>query len=64
MKNILIVGDSHAAHLIWGLSFSYPDSNVLQATATGCRPYIGSYGVKKCIDLVNYTFNDFLPLKK
>ncbi len=37
---LLIVGDSHAAHLWPGLHGEGHDWNVLQATQTGCRPVL------------------------
>src|ERR1700730_305893 len=39
--NVLIVGDSYAAHLWSGLQTSYPSINFLQATAAACIPIIG-----------------------
>ncbi len=36
--NILIIGDSHAAHLWAGYAKTYPNYNVMQATAVGCKP--------------------------
>ncbi len=38
--NVLLLGDSHAAHLWWGLSRTFTNVNVLQATASGCKPVI------------------------
>jgi peptidoglycan/LPS O-acetylase OafA/YrhL len=35
--DILLVGDSHAAHLWYGLAHVYRDANVMQATAPSCR---------------------------
>jgi peptidoglycan/LPS O-acetylase OafA/YrhL len=36
--NVLLLGDSHAAHLWSGLSAALPGVNLMQATAGGCRP--------------------------
>lgn len=36
--NVLIMGDSHAAHLWAGLSRNHPEVNILQATASSCPP--------------------------
>jgi peptidoglycan/LPS O-acetylase OafA/YrhL len=41
-KNFLIVGDSHAAHLWHGLHAVFQKVNFLQATASGCKPVVGS----------------------
>ena len=38
--NYLLVGDSHAAHLWSGLSLAMPEVNLMQATASLCRPAI------------------------
>ena len=38
--NYLLVGDSHAAHLWSGLSSAMPEVNVMQATASLCRPAV------------------------
>src|SRR5262249_17443149 len=35
-KNVLVMGDSHAAHLWMGLHEARPDINFMQATASGC----------------------------
>jgi peptidoglycan/LPS O-acetylase OafA/YrhL len=37
-KNVLLLGDSHAAHLWSGLAAVIPEANLMQATAGGCRP--------------------------
>jgi peptidoglycan/LPS O-acetylase OafA/YrhL len=60
-KNILIVGDSHAAHLWPGFQTVYPQINFIQATASGCKPIIGATGDKRCTDMMDYIFNVFLP---
>lgn len=58
--NYALIGDSHAAHIYPGLAQNR-DINVLQATASGCKPTDGAPGEKRCTDLVNYMFDDFLP---
>lgn len=60
-KNVLLVGDSHAAQWYFALKQNYQNVNVLQATASGCRPLIGTDGDKRCTDLREYIFNEFLP---
>src|ERR1700726_1504939 len=37
-KNYLLLGDSYAAHLWYGLATTLSGVKVLEATATGCRP--------------------------
>jgi peptidoglycan/LPS O-acetylase OafA/YrhL len=61
--NYLLVGDSHAAHLWFGLSSAMPDVNVMQATASMCRPAVmpGSrYETPACRNLLRFVFDDFL----
>jgi peptidoglycan/LPS O-acetylase OafA/YrhL len=55
-QNILVIGDSHAAHLWSGLQAALPDAHVMQATSTGCKPVIGTRGEKTCIALIDETF--------
>jgi SGNH domain (fused to AT3 domains) len=46
-KNVLLVGDSHTAQWYFALKQNYPNVNVLQATASGCRPLIDTDGDKR-----------------
>ncbi len=59
--NILLLGDSHAAHLSGGLRAAYPHYNFLQATAAGCRPLEGAWQDKRCADLTELVLKRFLP---
>jgi peptidoglycan/LPS O-acetylase OafA/YrhL len=61
-KNLLILGDSHARHLVWGLNQHFKDYNFLQATGSGCMPILRQTqkGEKECRKLVDYTFDHFL----
>lgn len=61
--NYLLVGDSHAAHLWFGLSSAMPEVNVMQATASMCRPAIpaiSALDTRACPKLMQFVFNDFL----
>jgi len=61
--NYLLIGDSHAAHLWSGLAAALPDVNVMQATASLCRPAIlaGSrHDTNTCRNLMELVFNNFL----
>jgi hypothetical protein len=61
--NYLLVGDSHAAHLWFGLSSAMPEVNVLQASASLCRPAVlpGSrHDTPFCRRLMDFVFGDFL----
>lgn len=63
-RNVLIVGDSHAAHLWPGFSAAYPDVNFLQATASGCKPVIGDHGARGCTALFERIYGDFVGRAK
>jgi len=61
--NYLLVGDSHAAHLWSGLSLAMPEVNIMQATASLCRPAIAAgsrYDTPVCRTLMEFVFGDFL----
>jgi hypothetical protein len=46
--NDLLIGDSHAAHLWFGLQNAFPLTHFQQATAVGCKPLIDSDADKPC----------------
>ncbi len=61
--NYLLVGDSHAAHLWSGLSAAMPAVNIMQATASACRPAAmtaSRLDTRACPKLMQYVFSDFL----
>ena len=61
--NYLLVGDSHAAHLWFGLSSAMPEVNLMQATASACRPAVPPVSrleTRACPKLMHFVFNDFL----
>jgi peptidoglycan/LPS O-acetylase OafA/YrhL len=71
-KTYLLVGDSHAASLWYGLSKTFTDVNINQATATGCKPVLEDRTVSKgfdqvserrsiCQDLMSFVYKDYLP---
>jgi len=39
-RNILLMGDSHSAHLWYGLHNRYPQLNILQYAFAGCKPVL------------------------
>lgn len=59
--NVLVLGDSHAAHLVPGLRQVGEADNLLIATASGCKPVVNTRGRSRCVQLVNYILRDFLP---
>lgn len=60
-KNVLILGDSHAAQYWIAFADVYKDVNFMQATASGCLPVIDTKGDKFCMSLWDYVTRDFLP---
>lgn len=60
-KNWLLMGDSQAADLWAGIAATNPEVNVMQATASGCKPLIDGTGERRCTDLMNFMFEDFIP---
>lgn len=71
-KNYLLIGDSHAAALWYGLSHTFAGVNTMQATASGCKPVIedrftpGAIGrlrerQSECRDVIGSIFNNYLP---
>ncbi|HEU4679784.1 MAG TPA: acyltransferase family protein, partial [Terrimicrobiaceae bacterium] len=62
--NWLLIGDSHAADLWVGLARANPQVNLLQATATGCKPVLDSSGQQQCTDLMHFMLNDFIPKRR
>lgn len=58
---VLIIGDSHAAHLYYGLHAALPTMQVLQATASGCKPLLSTRGAPQCLTLMDHVFNDYIP---
>lgn len=59
----LLLGDSHAADLWHGLALALKDDNVLQATASGCKPLIRKQPLRedaRCTQLVTFILQDYL----
>jgi peptidoglycan/LPS O-acetylase OafA/YrhL len=56
--NIVVVGDSHAAQYWRAIALRFTEAEVLQATATGCRPTLFAAGSKRCTDIVDFVFRD------
>jgi peptidoglycan/LPS O-acetylase OafA/YrhL len=64
--NYLLVGDSHAAHLWFGLSKALPEANIMQASVSMCRPVLPSASLasgldtRQCPKVMGYVFDNFL----
>jgi hypothetical protein len=61
--NDLLIGDSYAAQLWYGLSSTFTNINFMQATASGCKPTLDqSHKAEyRCSRLMTYAFSDYLP---
>jgi peptidoglycan/LPS O-acetylase OafA/YrhL len=55
--NVLLLGDSHAAQFSQALRARLARTNVLQATAAGCRPLLNGRGLARCRDVMNLAFH-------
>jgi peptidoglycan/LPS O-acetylase OafA/YrhL len=60
-RNVLLIGDSHAAHLWKALEEGLPGVHVLQMTASGCKPFLVPVGVPACSDLITRAFEQTVP---
>lgn len=65
-KKILVLGDSHAAALWWGFHETYKDANVMQATASGCKPVLHQRPrqLPTCAAIMSYILTGYLPAHK
>jgi peptidoglycan/LPS O-acetylase OafA/YrhL len=60
VKNVLVIGDSHAAQYWRAIATVFPEANVMQATASGCRQLLGAPGIPTCLDMRDWIFDTFL----
>jgi peptidoglycan/LPS O-acetylase OafA/YrhL len=60
-KNYLLIGDSHSAALWPGLSAALPAANVMQASASNCRPFVRAQGPPECRKMITFMFEKYLP---
>ena len=60
-RNVLIVGDSHAAHFVPAFKARYPSYSFLQATISGCQAVHGGAVGSRCRSLLDDVFEQFLP---
>ena len=58
--NMIIIGDSHAAQYWRALVDRFPNYNVIQATAAGCRPLLNGDGAPHCTEVMNHIFKKVL----
>lgn len=63
-SNYLLLGDSKAAMLYYGLSQIMPKVNLMQANVTGCGTFIDPVGDRDCVKLSRYIYHEYLPTHK
>ncbi|WP_296099617.1 acyltransferase family protein [uncultured Agrobacterium sp.] len=56
----LLIGDSQAAHLWGALQSARDDIDLMQATASGCKPTIETEGERRCVNLMTSVLGDFI----
>jgi peptidoglycan/LPS O-acetylase OafA/YrhL len=61
--NYLLFGDSHAAHLWYGLTTAFPEIHFPEATVSSCKPLLTNLisGDPICKQLVDTVFHHYLP---
>lgn len=59
-RNVLLLGDSHAAQYYPALVGAFPGVNWLQANASGCRPVASGQFDDRCRQMMRYMTEDFL----
>ncbi|MEO6149558.1 MAG: acyltransferase family protein [Mucilaginibacter sp.] len=62
-KNILLIGDSHAAQYssTFKQIFGKKNINLLEATASGCTPIVKKNGEAGCSALMHYIYTEYVP---
>lgn len=63
--NILLIGDSHAAHWYSALEAGLKHNQTLtQVTSSGCKPLVPVEGAKRCTDLMSWAFKGLITQHK
>lgn len=60
-RNILVIGDSYAAHIWRAIAERFPQDKVMVAASGGCRPLIGGTGLRLCREMVAGLIRDVIP---
>lgn len=60
-RNVLIVGDSHAAHFGKALRDIFPDTSFSQITNSGCLPALYTKNSTTCSTLMRRAINEYIP---
>ncbi|TSD63770.1 acyltransferase [Inquilinus sp. KBS0705] len=64
--NVLLIGDSHAAQYSASLREALVSKNInlLQATASGCYPFVRPNGLTRCKSIMEHIYKDFIVNKQ
>ena len=65
-RNILLMGDSHSAHLWYGLHNLYPQLNILQYAFAGCKPVLKQQPLaeSRCAAMMRDVFENYLGKRR
>ncbi|MEQ1944087.1 acyltransferase family protein [Mesorhizobium sp. VNQ89] len=58
--NVLVIGDSHAAHFMGAFRRIFPEISFAQASASGCHPLVPAKGAERCTRLMKIAFDQYL----
>ncbi|EZP69679.1 Acyltransferase 3 [Sphingomonas paucimobilis] len=61
--NVVVLGDSHAAQYWRAIALRFPGVNIMQATASGCRPLLHGKGAARCREVVDYVLGPMLATR-
>lgn len=61
---VLMLGDSLSAHLWHAVQDALPEARVLQADASGCRPFPETPAYAVCGALLRFIYDDWLPANR
>lgn len=60
-ENIVLIGDSHAAHWFSSLKETLsPSQSLSQITASGCKPIKQTFGENRCVELMEWAYEEAL----
>jgi peptidoglycan/LPS O-acetylase OafA/YrhL len=60
-RNLLLLGDSHARHVVQALQERFRSHNVVPASVTGCRPVLGGGGARRCARHLEIALEQVIP---
>ncbi|WP_345948135.1 acyltransferase family protein [Mucilaginibacter sp. PAMB04274] len=61
-KNVLLIGDSHAAHFSSALKKAFAGLNIhlCEVAASGCSPVIRPNGAPRCSEIMSFVYRDYI----